>query len=199
MGILRKLAVGAAAAVVVLVGMPAAASAEELPISGSFVGTGGLFGPPCSFIPVHQDGTGDFTSIGAITFSFEFCTENGTPNPISAGTMTVTTAEGTLTGDLTGVVEAGGPGPEFPLHFVWTVTGGTGRFEGATGQVAMEGAFGLGAFNVHGTVDGTITIPPTTPATKADCMNGGWRDVTDENGDPFRNQGECIAWVIHNT
>lgn len=199
MGIVRKLAVGAAAAVVVLVGMPTVASAAELPISGSFSGTGGLFGPPCSFIPVHEYGTGDWTSLGAITFSFELCTEQGTPNPISSGTMTVTTAEGTLTGDLTGTVEAGGPGPEFPLHFEWTVTGGTGRFEGATGQVAMEGAFGPGAFNVHGTVDGTISTGPTTPATKDDCKHGGWQDFTDENGTPFRNQGECIAWVNHNT
>ena len=33
---------------------------------------------------------------------------------------------------------------------------------------------------------------PELPASKEDCLDGGWA------GYGFRNQGECIAWVIHN-
>jgi hypothetical protein len=33
---------------------------------------------------------------------------------------------------------------------------------------------------------------PEMPASKEDCMDGGWA------GYGFRNQGECIAWVNHN-
>jgi hypothetical protein len=36
---------------------------------------------------------------------------------------------------------------------------------------------------------------PQTPATKSDCMAGGWREFVDGHGLPFRNQGACIAWV----
>jgi len=48
----------------------------------------------------------------------------------------------------------------------------------------------------------TVGVPsasaqePPTPATKADCKNGGWRDFADDQGRPFKNQGECIVFVM---
>jgi hypothetical protein len=39
---------------------------------------------------------------------------------------------------------------------------------------------------------------PTTPQSRDDCKNGGWMDLEDENGDPFRNQGQCVSWFNHN-
>jgi hypothetical protein len=42
----------------------------------------------------------------------------------------------------------------------------------------------------HGTMSATPTI-------KQQCMNGGWRTLTDASGQPFRNQGQCIAFAIH--
>jgi hypothetical protein len=32
--------------------------------------------------------------------------------------------------------------------------------------------------------------------TRAQCLGGGWRNYTDAAGDPFRNQGECIAFAL---
>jgi len=29
-------------------------------------------------------------------------------------------------------------------------------------------------------------------------MNGGWQSITEASGQPFANQGECIAYAIHN-
>jgi hypothetical protein len=112
----------------------------------------------------------------------------------------VTAADGSLNGTFTGYVEAGASqNGLYPLHFVVTVTGGTGRYEGATGELAMEGAFSAGAATVEGTVDGTVTVGSRTPGSVEDCKHGGWRDVVDHHGQPFRNQGECVAWVRHHT
>jgi NAD(P)-dependent dehydrogenase (short-subunit alcohol dehydrogenase family) len=27
------------------------------------------------------------------------------------------------------------------------------------------------------------------------CKNGGWRNLTGNNGTPFENQGECVSFV----
>jgi hypothetical protein len=31
--------------------------------------------------------------------------------------------------------------------------------------------------------------------TKDDCKNNGWKNVTDDEGNPFKNQGDCIQFV----
>jgi hypothetical protein len=35
------------------------------------------------------------------------------------------------------------------------------------------------------------------PRTTRDCTHGGWRNLTDDVGTPFGNQGLCIAFVQH--
>lgn len=52
----------------------------------------------------------------------------------------------------------------------------------------------IGSSNVVGAM-GATQMAPNPPATKADCKNGGWQHHTDENGKPFSNQGQCVAWV----
>ena len=32
--------------------------------------------------------------------------------------------------------------------------------------------------------------------SKEQCRNGGWRNYTDATGQPFKNQGECIAFAL---
>jgi hypothetical protein len=34
------------------------------------------------------------------------------------------------------------------------------------------------------------------PTTPKDCKNGGWRNVADDHGVPFRNQGQCVSFVV---
>ena len=213
MGTVRQLFVGIAMLLAALVALSPAASAApagssqtdhpgalartDLVVTGSFTGTGTL-GPECGLFHVVVNGSGDWTGLGLSTFTLDFCLDSD--EAIFDGTFTIIAADGgTLTGDMSGSVEAVGPGPEFPLHFVLTVTGGTGRYEGATGSIAMEGAFGVAAATVHGTVDGVVTLAPSTPSSKDDCRNGGWQHLVDANGQPFRNQGHCIRWVVHHT
>lgn len=39
----------------------------------------------------------------------------------------------------------------------------------------------------------------TTPPNKDACKDGGWQTYTDGQGQPFKNQGQCVAWADHNT
>lgn len=39
---------------------------------------------------------------------------------------------------------------------------------------------------------------PNTPASKDACKKDGWKALQDSNGNAFKNQGQCVAWVEHN-
>ncbi len=41
------------------------------------------------------------------------------------------------------------------------------------------------------------TSPATVPTAKQQCKDGGWRTLTDASGQPFKNQGQCIAYTNH--
>lgn len=69
------------------------------------------------------------------------------------------------------------------------------------GAVVLKAGGGwAGGFN--GNVD-ALTINGDTynfevinvAQTKDDCKNGGWQNVTDGDGNPFKNQGDCIQYV----
>ena len=36
------------------------------------------------------------------------------------------------------------------------------------------------------------------PTAVQQCKDGGWRTLTDASGQPFKNQGQCISYFIHN-
>ena len=47
-------------------------------------------------------------------------------------------------------------------------------------------------------VSGNFVVHDAVPLTSKDqCKDGGWRDFTDDEGQPFENQGDCIAFVLH--
>jgi hypothetical protein len=49
-------------------------------------------------------------------------------------------------------------------------------------------------------VSGDLVVHDALPLTsKNQCKGAGWRDFTDDEGKPFENQGECIAFVVHAT
>ena len=33
------------------------------------------------------------------------------------------------------------------------------------------------------------------PATSDQCKKGGWQYLVDNNGTPFKNQGDCVSFV----
>ena len=44
------------------------------------------------------------------------------------------------------------------------------------------------------TVDQSATLVQP-PQSMSDCKNGGWKDFVDGNGNPFKNQGDCVSYV----
>jgi hypothetical protein len=41
-----------------------------------------------------------------------------------------------------------------------------------------------------------ISFGPDVPETRADCQLGGWRDLANDQGQPFANPGLCVAYVV---
>lgn len=50
-----------------------------------------------------------------------------------------------------------GSGPNGPITGTWTITGGTGRFEGASGSVMISGLVDFTTLNFNAEANGTIT------------------------------------------
>jgi hypothetical protein len=42
-----------------------------------------------------------------------------------------------------------------------------------------------------------VTVSFPVPTSKKQCKKGGWRKLTDSNGRPFKNQGQCVKFVEH--
>jgi len=40
-----------------------------------------------------------------------------------------------------------------------------------------------------------ITYTASLGSVTDTCKNGGWKHLTDENGHPFKNQGDCVSYV----
>jgi hypothetical protein len=170
-------------------------------VAGAFAATGVLTGECGAFRQV-VDGGGDWSGLGTSTIHLVWCLGNdigGNHWPVFDGTFAISAGDGsTLTGDVSGFVEAGGGGPLFPLHLTLDVTAGTGRLAGSTGSIAMEGAFGFGASTATGTVDGTITVPPHTPTSADECLDGGWQHLINAKGHPFHNENQCVHFAARN-
>ena len=41
-----------------------------------------------------------------------------------------------------------------------------------------------------------IRFGAEAPTSKAACKSGGWRNLADDQGQPFRNQGVCLGYVV---
>jgi hypothetical protein len=37
--------------------------------------------------------------------------------------------------------------------------------------------------------------PSNTPSNKDECKKDGYKTLTDQNGQPFKNQGQCVSWT----
>jgi hypothetical protein len=64
----------------------------------------------------------------------------------------------------------------------------------------FEEAFGCGEHwnaseSTNYQVVARITVTVSTPTNKEQCKKGGWKELTDSNGTPFKNQGQCVKFV----
>ena len=54
--------------------------------------------------------------------------------------------------------------------------------------------FGGSNFDSNDILSGTLTVD-TVATSKDQCMDDGWKAVTDQNGTPFKNEGDCVSYV----
>jgi len=149
-------------------------------------------------VDLNGSGVGGFT-----TFVYEPY-QNGVVTPgvwqqwdVDAGNMW---SSRTFTGVGTCVVVAGAGGPPFyNLTTLQTV---------CPDAVVLGFGVNVGTFNPSYNVEtdgvnfnGTIYDfeLANTPSNKDECKKNGWEGLTDENGQPFRNQGQCVSYFNHNS
>jgi hypothetical protein len=58
--------------------------------------------------------------------------------------------------------------------------------------VGNADAFTIGAGDISFTYNFEVTNEPENADA---CKRGGWRDLTDAEGEPFRNQGDCVRYA----
>jgi len=203
---MRKLVtvIGLCAAILGYAAIAGGAATTE--VIGSYSGTEHfLTDATCGIARDFTNATATVTSLGAVTMSLQLCiTESlsslgaGTPLTLASGSSSLSghVTSGTLT---LGVGPTGGPRATFSADVV--IDTGTGTFAGITGTLNITGTanagFGPPGTDVpaNGSITGTLTIPEV-PSTTAQCKNGGWRNLQNTDGAPFKSQGECVSFVV---
>lgn len=143
-------------ALVVVLAAPVAAS-DEVPFKGRLEGTVTVtpLDPPLASVLI--EGTGTAPQLGRFTLEIPHLVNQAIR--VGEGSYLFTAANGdTLTADFTGQATVLAPGVIATLETA-VITGGTGRFEGATGSFIAERTFFLATGQTIGTFEGTVSPP----------------------------------------
>jgi hypothetical protein len=135
---------------------PVAAN-EQVPFRGSLEGTVTVtpLDPPLASVVI--EGGGNATQLGRFTVEIPHLVNQATR--IGGGTYIFTAANGdTLTADFSGQATLVSPGV-LSVAETGVITGGTGRFAGATGSFTAERTFFVATGTTTGTFEGTISSP----------------------------------------
>jgi len=102
-------------------------------------------------------------------------------------------------GDLLGLRVTGTAGgcSSFTLNFTGDVYAMATNTSAPTAGQTTAFPFAVHGFelDVAASLNPAAPPPPPTPATKDDCMNGGWQNFTDNQGTAFKNEGDCVSFV----
>ncbi len=134
-----------------------AAAAEEVPFNGSLdaVVTITPVAPP--IVSVLVEGTGNATLLGRYTLEFTAVVNQATRTGVGPGMIVLTAANGdTVTAESTGTATLLAPGVLSTVDSA-TITGGTGRFAGATGSFVLRRTFFVAQGVTSGSFEGTIS------------------------------------------
>jgi hypothetical protein len=130
---------------------------DRIPFKGTLVGTAVVtpLDPPMVFVRIDADGTA--THLGRFTLVAPHVVDQATLTGV--GTYLITAANGdTITADLAGTAVMVEPPNVVAITETATVTGGTGRFAGATGSIQVERVFNRATGVTTGTLDGWISM-----------------------------------------
>ena len=133
------------------------AAADTVPFKGSLSGSVTVtpLTPPLASVVI--DGGGFATQLGRFTLEVPHVVNQATR--IATGTYIFTAANGdTLTADFSGQATLVAPGV-LTVAETATITGGTGRFAGATGSFSTERTFLVATGQTSGTFEGWISTP----------------------------------------
>ena len=134
-----------------------AAAGNQVPFKGSLEGDV-THTPAPPFDSVLVEAAGSATQLGQFTVSIPHLVNTSTRT--AAGTYVFTAANGdTLTADFVGHAAPSGTPGVLAITEVATITGGTGRFEGATGSFTTERLFDTINLTTVGSFSGTISTP----------------------------------------
>jgi hypothetical protein len=148
----RLLAVLAVAASFAL-STPAVAANRSMPFMSTDSGVAEVIGGSGDLIRTSDAATGHGTLVGRYTLQGAE-TINLATGAITDGEFTITAADGsTLTGTYSGQARPGLSGYDVS----GPVTGGTGRFEGATGFLTWHGVFDPTTLELSDVVKGTVS------------------------------------------
>jgi hypothetical protein len=141
-------------------GTNAIAAAQEVPFKGRLEGafTVTFDPPPSPFFSVLLEGTGNADLLGRFTLEAPHRVNSTTGTAV--GTFAFTAANGDmLTGDFTGVSTPTATPGVFDVVETASITGGTGRFAGATGSFTVKRFVDLSTLLTAGSFEGTISLP----------------------------------------
>jgi hypothetical protein len=134
---------------------PVAAN-DLVPFRGEMTGTATItpIAPP--IVSVLLETSGHANQLGRFTLVAPHTVNQATR--IASGTYTFTAPDGsTLTATLSGSATLVAPG-ELAISEEGVITGGTGRFEGATGSFSTQRTFFPATGQTHGTFEGWISM-----------------------------------------
>ena len=137
------------------------AAAEQVPFKGSLDGVVTVTpvpgGPPTT-VDVLVEGTGNATQLGQFTLTIPHRVDRATRT--ASGSYHFTAANGdTLSADFTGQSMPTATLGVISIAETATITGGTGRFDGATGSFTSERSYDTLLGTTTGSFKGTISSP----------------------------------------
>jgi hypothetical protein len=152
---MRSASIGAALLLALAMAGPATAS-EQVPFRGTLAGIATVtpLNPP--IVAVRIEATGTATHLGRFALVAPHTVNQATLTAV--GTYLITAANGdTITADLAGTATMVEPPNVISITETATVTGGTGRFAGATGSIQVQRIFNRATGVTTGTLDGWIS------------------------------------------
>ena len=134
-----------------------AAVQKEFALKGSFDATETQqVAPPIAY--VNATGVGNATHLGLFTYHLQ--AELFLPTLTATASATLTAANGNMVfGEGSGQGTPTGMPGIVSIVETYTITGGTGRFEGATGNFTVERVINRATLASSGTISGTIILP----------------------------------------
>ncbi len=135
------------------------AAADQVPFKGSLEGTVTITPLDPPFASVLIEGTGNATHLGRYSVEFIATVNQTTRQGVGPGRLVFTAANGdTLTAEGMGQGTLVAPGV-LSITETASITGGTGRFAGATGSFVIERTFFVAAGLTTGSFEGTMPSP----------------------------------------